>query len=69
MKLIKFTYTNQYDKQSQVRINPDYVVSLRPDGSSKTQIGVHDGTITVDGTIEVVSQRLCGDDRPEETTS
>ena len=69
MKLIPFTYTNQYDRQTAIHINPDYVISLRPEGSSKTIVAVTDGTITVDGTIEVVSAQLCGDDQPEENTS
>lgn len=70
MKLISFTFTNEYDNQSQVQINPAYVVSLRPEGKIKTIISLASkAQITVDGTIDVVSKQLCGDDRSEETIS
>ena len=70
MKLIPFTYTNEYDKASQVSINPAFVVSLRPAKSNQTTISLASkAEITVDGSIELVSAQLCGDDQPEETTS
>ena len=68
MKLIQFTYTNDYDKRSVVYVNPEFVVSLRPsmDQDDQTVISLAIGeTATVDGSIEVVSAQLCGDDRGE----
>ena len=69
MKLISFTYTTEYDNQSVVHVNPAYVVSLRPHTKTKTVINLVTGQVSVDGTIEVVSAQLCGDDQPEETTA
>ena len=68
MKLIPFTFTNDYDNRSTVHVNPVFVVTLRPsmDDDSQTAITFDTGTITVDGTIEVVSRQLCGDDQAEE---
>ena len=62
MKLIPFQYTNEYDSQSVVHVNPAYVVSLRPHTKTKTVINLVTGQVSVDGTIEVVSRELCGDD-------
>ena len=69
MKLIKFQYTNQYDNPSPVYVNPVYVVTVRPEGKTQTTIDLGDGSITVDGTIDVVSQQLCSDDQAEESTA
>ena len=70
MKLVKFTYTSEYDKASQVEINPAFVVSLRPAKSNQTTISLASkAEITVDGSIDVVSQQLCGDDQAKEETT
>lgn len=61
MKLVQFTYTNDYDKASQVSINPVYVVSLRPAKSSQTTISLASkAEITVDGELSEVTKRLEG---------
>ena len=64
MKLVNFTFTNEYDSQSTIQINPAFVVTLRPDGKSKTIISLGVGQITVDGNIDIVSAQLCADDQP-----
>ena len=70
MKLVPFQFTNDYDKRSTVYVNPAFVISLRPTMTGREQADislVSRGQLTVDGTIEVVSAQLCGDDQPEET--
>ena len=51
MKLISFTFTSEYNNQSEVQINPAFVVSLRPAKSNQT-------TISLASKAEITVERL-----------
>ena len=61
MRLVTFSYTNEYDNRSEVIVNPALVSRLRQEaGRAKTMLHFIEGSVIVDGTLEEVAAKLAG---------